>query len=326
MQRREFIAGLSCTAVPALWPRAAPAQSLPVIGFLGAGSADEWRLILVAFRQGLKDMGYVEDQNVVIEYRWAENQYDRLPALAADLARRHVGVIAAIGSAPAAMAAKAAAPAIPMVFGTGADPVQVGLVKSFNRPGENATGFLFATRLLVQKQFEILHTLLPDAQEIAVLVNPTNRPEEQIRDVQRAATILGQKIMVLKASTDAEIDAAFLTLVQQRVGALHVPGDAFLWGRRDKLVALAERNAIPAIYAQREFVDIGGLMSYGASVTEVSRLVGGYAGRLLKGEKPADLPVQQSTKFELVINLKTARALGLSIPETLLATADEVIQ
>jgi putative ABC transport system substrate-binding protein len=210
-------------------------------------------------------MGYVEDQNVVIEYRWAENQYDRLPALAADLAGRQVGVIAAIGSAPAAMAAKAAAPTIPMVFGTGADPVEAGLVKSFNRPGGNATGFLFVTRLLVQKQFEILHTLLPNAQEIAVLVNPTNRPEEQIRDVSRAATVLGQKIIVLRASTDAEIDAAFLTFVQQRVGALHVPGDAFLWERRDKLVALAERNAIPAIYAQREFVDIGGLMSYGAS-------------------------------------------------------------
>jgi putative ABC transport system substrate-binding protein len=326
MRRREFIAGLGSAAA---WPLAARAQqpAPPVIGFLGAGSLAAWTPLLTAFRRGLMQAGFVEGQNVAIEYRWAENQYDRLTVLATDLVRRRVAVIAAIGNTPAAIAAKAATTTIPIVFAVGADPVQYGLVASLNRPGANVTGVSFLTSLLVEKQFELLRELLPNAQVIAVLVNPTNPyAEEETRDVQYAARALGHKIVVLKAGTEGEIDAAFAMMVQHRVGALHVPGDAFLWTQRDKLTALVERHAMPAIYAQREFVDIGGLMSYGSSVPDASRLAGGYVSRILKGEKPADLPVQQAVKVELVINMRTAKALGLTVPLTLLGRADEVIE
>jgi putative tryptophan/tyrosine transport system substrate-binding protein len=292
MRRREFIAGLGGAVA---WPVVAQAQqsAVPVIGFLGAGQPAEWAAVLAAFRQGLKEVGFVEGQNVEIEYRWAENQYDRLPALAADLVRRHVAVIATPGATPAAMAAKAATTLIPIVFAVGADPVKFGLVASLNRPGGNATGVSFLTGELIAKRLELLHGLLPKVEAIAVLVNPSNPTAESIT---------------------------------REVGALHIPGDNFFYTRRDKLVALAALHGMPAIYAQREFVDIGGLMSYGAGIGEANRLAGGYVGRILKGDKPANLPVQQSTKFELVINLRTAKALGLTIPETLLATADEVIQ
>jgi putative tryptophan/tyrosine transport system substrate-binding protein len=326
MRRRDFIAGLSGAAA---WPFFASAQqrALPVVGFLGAGSALEFAPFLAAFRQGLKDAGFVERQNVAFEYRWAEGQYDRLPAMAGELVERHVAVIAALDSTPAALAAKAAARTIPVVFTAGADPVKYGLAASLNRPGGNATGVVFLTSLLVQKQFEVLHDLLPDAREIALLVNPGNPyADEGISDVEAAARILGRKVMVVRAASEDEIDAAFEAVVRRRANALHVPGDALFFGRRDKLVALSERHAIPAIYAQREFVDLGGLMSYGANVADADRIAGGYVGRILKGDNPANLPVQLETKVEFVINMKTAKALGLTFPLKLLGRADAVIE
>jgi putative tryptophan/tyrosine transport system substrate-binding protein len=299
---------------------------MPVIGFLNGTSPQGYGLFLSAFLQGLSETGYIENRNVAIEYRWAEGHYDRLPALAADLVRRGVAVIAAT-STPANRIAKAATTTIPVIFTTSSDPVALGLVDSLSRPGGNVTG---ATTLNVEvgsKRLELLREVVPPDTIIVVLANPTNPNfEGQLRDLQAAARTIGQQILVATVETEDEIDAAFARLVQQRAGAILVNTDAFLFSRRNQLVALAKRYAVPAIFDRREYAAAGGLMSYGGSVTDVYRLAGDYTGRVLKGERPADLPVQQSTKVELVINLKTAKALGLTFPITLLGRADEVIE
>jgi putative tryptophan/tyrosine transport system substrate-binding protein len=323
MQRRAFIAALAGAAV---WPLAARTQQppIPVIGLLNSLSAD-WPFG-VAFRQGLKEMGYVEGQNVVIEYRWAEGHYDRLPELAADLVRRQVAVIAATGGDPSALAAKAATTTIPIVFNVAEDPVKAGLVTSLNRPGGNMTGVSLLTGALEGK-LELLHELVPGAAVIAVLLNPNfMEAGTQSRIVDTAARTLNRQIQILNVSNDRDIDVAFTGMDQQRAGALLVASDPFFFIRREQLVALAARHAVPTIYFVREFVMAGGLMSYGTNFADLYRQLGVYAGRILKGEKPADLPIVQPTKFELVINLKTAKALGLEVPQSLLARADEVIE
>jgi putative tryptophan/tyrosine transport system substrate-binding protein len=322
MKRREFV---SLLAGAAACPLAAHAQqAIPVIGFLDAGSAAERADFTAAFRQGLADAGYVEGQNVAIEYRWAEGRYDRLPELANDLVRRRVSVIAAPSTA-AALAAKAATATIPIVFGVGGDPVKLGLVASLNRPGGNATGFNFFTNELAAKRMQLLRELVPAAKRVAVLTNPTDPANELLlRDVETAAT--GQQIIVFEAATSREIDAAFDGLVQEKVDALFVGGGAFLITRRAQLAVLTARYVVPAAYTQRAFVEAGGLMSYGTNLADTFRQVGAYAARILKGAKSMDLPVMQATKFELVINRNTARALGLTVAPTLLATADEVIE
>jgi putative ABC transport system substrate-binding protein len=327
MNRREIIAGLGSAAA---WPLAARAQqpAQPVIGFLRSVSPEAAVHEVTAFRQGLKDAGYIEGQNVTIEYRWAIGQYERLPALAAELVRRPVAVIVTQGGLPPALAAKAATSMIPIVFGSGGDLVKSGLITSINRPGGNATGVNLFTQELEGKKLDLLVKLVPAVATIAILVNPNNPTSEiRIRDLREAARVLGRQLQLLNASTAADLDAAFATLVQQRAGSLAVGADPFFdENERDHLVALAARHAVPAIYSFRESAAAGGLMSYGTSLAVTGRVKGVYAGRILKGEKAADLPVQQPTKFEFVINLKTAKALGLTIPETLLATADEVIQ
>jgi putative tryptophan/tyrosine transport system substrate-binding protein len=327
MRRREFIQGIAGSTIA--WPLAARAQqraAAPTIGFLTIGLTTQM-LFVDGFRRGLKEVGFVEGQNVNIEYRSAENDYDRLPSLVDELIRLHVALIFANSSTPAALAAKAATTAIPIVFTVGVDPVKYGLVASLARPGGNITGVTFLTSELASKQLEVAHLLLPNASPIGVLVNPKNQyAETDIKNIQDVALLLKKKILVLKVDADRDFDAAFATFVEQGARVLIVPGGSFFYSQREPLVALAARYALPAIYAQREFADSGGLMSYGANIAEANRLAGGYVGRILKGEKAADLPVQQEVKVELVLNLKTAKTLGLTFPLTVLGRADEVIE
>jgi putative ABC transport system substrate-binding protein len=325
MQRRDFIMLLGCAGA---WPLAAQAQqpALPVVGFLGSGSPQSDAFRVAAIRQGLIESGYVEGRNVAFEYRWADNHYERLPALAADLVRRRVAVIAT-SSIASAVAAKAATAIIPIVFATGGDPIALGLVASLNRPGGNITGVNFLTETLVAKEFEVLHETVPKTPLIGFLVNPTSpNNDAETKNVLAAAEVVGQKLLVIQAHTNRDLDAAFVTLLQQRAGALVVGGDSFFLSRRDKIVELAERQKLPAAYNLREYVAAGGLMSYGTSITQAHRIVGLYVGRILKGDKPVDLPVQQSTKVELIINLKTAKTLGITVPQSALSRADEVIE
>jgi putative tryptophan/tyrosine transport system substrate-binding protein len=330
MRRRDFGSLLGGVATAStVWPFAARAQqkATPVIGHLGITTPSRAAPYVAATRQGLSETGYVEGQNLTIEYRWAEGHYDRMPALAADLVSRKVDVIAANGGPPAAHAAKNATSTIPIVFSSSDDPVGDGLVASLARPGGNLTGVSFLTVELNPKRFELIYELVPQARVIALLANPSIPTTEQMMPaVQEAARAKGVQLQILKASTESEIDAAFSSLVQQRAGALVVSADPFFFSRHNQLVALAARHAVPAIYEVREFATAGGLISYGPSLMAVFRQVGIYAGRILKGAKPADLPVVQPTTFELVINMKTAKALGLTIPPSILAQADEVIE
>jgi putative ABC transport system substrate-binding protein len=325
MKRREFIALLGGAAVS--WPLGSHAQQpvIPVVGFLSGRSPAESVGVVAAFRKGLLETGYTEPDNVIIDFRWGEGQYDRLAELAAELIHRPVAVIAALGGSTAA--AKAATTTIPIVFGTGQDPVEAGLVASLNRPGGNVTGATFLSAALGAKRLGLLRELAPGAEVIALLVDPDKSVGQvQIGDVQEAARALGQSLVVLDGGSDEKIGAAFAALAPQRVGALLVGGDPFFDTRRERLVALAAQHRVPAIYHFREYVLAGGLMSYGTSITDMYRLVGLYVGRILKGEKPANLPVMQVTKFEFVINLKTAKALGVKISDNLLSLADEVIE
>jgi putative ABC transport system substrate-binding protein len=328
MKRRAFITLLGGAA--AAWPVAARAQqsAMPVIGYLGSESPDVFAGRLRAFRQGLSETGYVEGKNVAIEYRWAENQHDRFPALMADLVRREVTVIVAVTGTPPAFAAKAATATIPIVFVTAGDPVALGLVASLNRPGGNLTGVATLTVELGPKQLEVLHELVPTATIIALLVNPTNptNAETLSRQLQAAARTLGLQLHVLHASTEREFDAVFASLPRLRAGALVIGSDPFFNSRSQQLAALALRHAIPTMYPFREYALAGGLISYGNSFADAHRHVGIYTGNILNGEKPGNLPVQQSTKVELIINLKTANALGLTVPLSLLGRVDEVIE
>jgi putative tryptophan/tyrosine transport system substrate-binding protein len=327
MRRRNLIAGLVITTVS--WPLAVHAQqpAIPVVGFLGVNSAGT-QPYLAAFRQGLGETGYVDGQNVVIEYRWTEDQYNRSPELVADLIRHHVNVIVTLFTIPAALAAKATTSTIPIVFSVGDDPVKHGLVASLSRPGGNATGINFFSAEVTAKRLGLLRDLLPKAARIGVLVNPTNvqTTERAVRDVNATADALGLQIQVLNATNGNEIDAAFTTLVSHRADGLLVAADAFFFSRRVQIALLAARHMVPTIYTVSDYAEAGGLISYGTDVADTLRQQGVYVGRILKGTKPSDLPVVQSTKFKLVINLRTARALGLEVPATLLSRADEAIE
>jgi len=327
LKRREFIALLGGAA--AAWPLAARAQqaALPVIGYLSSLSPTSFPSYQAAFRAGLAAAGYVEGRNVTIEYRWAESQYERLPALAADLVRRQVVVIVATGGTASPLAAKAATGAIPVVFVSGGDPVKLGLVASFNRPGANITGATWLNNTMAAKRLELLREMAPRVETISLLVNPSNpNAADEAADLQAAARALGRQMHVENAQSHGDIDAAFSGFVRVRADALFIAADPFLNNRNTQLVVLAARNALPTSFPTRTGVEAGGLMSYGASPPDTYHQVGLYAGRILKGEKPADLPVQAPTKYELVLNLKTAKALGLTVPPMLLARADEVIE
>jgi len=328
MRRRDFIRVVIGSAVAS--PLAAHAQqpAMPVVGFLSSASPDLYVTRLNAFRQGLKEAGYVEGQNVAIEYRWADGQNDRLPTMAADLVRRQVAVIATPGSTPAALAAQAATTTIPIVFSIGGDPVQFGLVATLNRPGGTLPGGTFLSIEVGPKRLELLHELVPMATVVGLLVNPTNPnlAEPTTKNLRAAAHTLGLQLHILNASTDRDFDTVFATLIQLQLGALVIGADPFFSSRLEQLAALTVRHAVPTVYQTREFTAAGGLMSYGASFTDAFRAAGVYTGRILKGDKPADLPVQQLVKVELIINRKTAKALGLTVPPALLARANEVIE
>jgi len=326
MKRRQFI---TLVGGAAMWPLAARAQqaATPVVGFLHPGAPEVGARDVAAFRKGLNETGYIEGQNVTVEYHWLEGQYDRLAALMADLVRRPVDVIAIPGSGPATRAAKAATATIPIVFSVGDDPVRLGLVASLARPGGNATGIYIFTEAVVAKRLQLLHELVPKAVRIAVLVNPANASAEStVRTVQQAAPTIGLQIQILNATTIGEIDAAFATIERERPDALFVSGDAFFVSRAVQLATLTARSRIPATFSLRDHVAVGGLMSYGTDFAEAFRQVGVYTGKILKGAKPTNLPVTQSTKFELVINLQTARSLGIEVPPGVLSIADEVIE
>jgi putative tryptophan/tyrosine transport system substrate-binding protein len=330
MRRRAFISLVGGAAASAIsWPRAARAQqpSIPIVGYMHSDSPQTAAGLLAAFREGLSETGYVEGQNVAIEYRWAENDLSRIPELVADLVRRRVAVIATPGSSAAALAAKAATTTIPIVFSLGLDPVQLGLVESLSRPGGNITGVNSMSNELVAKRLGLLHELLPTSTHLGVLVNPQNPTTESLKkDVEAAATAIGPQIEFFTASTGAEIDTAFASLVQRRTDALVVHPDNLFINRRVQLITLAARHAVPVIYPLRPDAEAGGLMSYGTKLVDAHRQAGVYTGRILKGAKPADLPVVQPTKFEFVINMQTAKTIGLTVPTTLLARADEVIE
>jgi putative ABC transport system substrate-binding protein len=325
--RRKFIAALGGATVP--WPLTVRAQqaAMPVIGYLSSQSPAPFASLTSAFQQGLNESGFVEGKNVAIEYRWARGQFDRLPELAADLVAQQVTVIVATGGEPSIFAAKAATNRIPIVFAAGGDPVRQGLVASLSRPGGNLTGMFFLATDLESKRLGLLRELVPSAAAIAVLWNP-NSPggAPQLQEIQEAAHAFGQQIVILYASSETEIDKSFAAMAGSRVGGLLVAADPFFSNRRDQILTLAAQHSVPAIYYLREFTAFGGLISYGASLSEAFRQVGAYTGRILNGEKPADLPIMQPTKFEMVINLKTAKALGLNVPPTLIARADEVIE
>jgi putative tryptophan/tyrosine transport system substrate-binding protein len=326
VKRRAFIAALG--GAVAAWPLAARAQqpTMPVIGVLSGRSFDDSKEFLTAFGEGLNEAGLFDRRNVAIEYRWAENHVDRLPALADELVRRQVAVILAVGGVPPAQAAKAATSNIPVVFIIGGDPVKLGLVASLNRPGGNVTGVTILSGALTAKRLEVLRELLPQA-SVACLVNPSSpEAETQLEDIREAGRTTGKGLRLLNVSNDSDLNAAFATMVREKIGGFLVANDAFFVGRREQIVALAARHAIPAMYFLREFAVVGGLMSYGNSLADAYHRVGAYAGRILRGVKPADLPVEQAVKIELVLNLKTAKLLGLTVPITLLARADEVIE
>ena len=326
MKRREFITLLGGAA--AAWPLAGRAQGgMPVIGFMHTASADRFTHLVSAFRAGLKEAGYIEGQNVVIEYRWAEGQYDRLPKFAADLVARQVSVLAATGGDQSGLAAKATNTTIPIVFEVGGDPVQLGLVASLNRPGGNLTGTTLLSAELAPKRLELLHDLVPKAINVALLVNPTSPDADaQAKELQAVAPAVGMQVQVFQAGNDSDLDDAFAAMAERNANALVLQADPFFTNRRDRLVSLANRHAIPAMYPFREFATAGGLMTYGADIAEVFRETGVYTGRILRGQSPADLPVLQPTKFDLVLNLKAAKALGITVPLTLQMTANDVIE